>query len=290
VRHPFLQSRNAPLPGAFLLFPAPIFRYHTIKEVEEMSRIRPFRLAIALLLGLSLWLDPGTAAASKLILALGDASYLSAESVKAWTEADIEMTLGEYELGEFAVVILSNISYGAIPEPVQQGLNDFLGSGGSLLITGGPSSYGSGGYQAIADLLPFGIRAPQDWVARPFKPVIPLEPGNPILQGVTFQTIGSFNDLNPKPGAVELARYAGGRVVGGGPAGGLGAGAIYQSPLIAEQTVASGTVVGIAFDLGQEVRGAWPDGNLFVQNLLTYLVARSPLEPKPKEEGKGAGR
>lgn len=255
-----------------------------------MSRVRSIRVLLGLVLGLSLWLRPGAAAASKLVLALGDASYLSPGDVQAWTGADVELALGEYELNEFAVVILSNISYDAIPEPVQQGLNGFLGSGGSLLITGGPSSYGSGGYQAIADLIPFQIRAPQDWVAHPFKAVIPLEPGNPILQGVTFQTIGSFNDLNPKPGAVEIAKYAGGRVVGGGAAGGLGAGAVYQSPLIAEQTVASGTVVGIAFDLGQEVGGGWPDGNLFVQNLLTYLVARSPLEPKPKEEEKGAGR
>lgn len=252
-----------------------------------MSRIRSVRLAIALLLGLSLGLQPGTAAASKLILALGDTSYLSAESVKAWTEADVETTLGEYELGEFALVILSNISYGAIPEPVQQGLTDFLGQGGSLLITGGPSAYGSGGYQSIADLVPFEIRAAQDWIARPFKPVIPQQPGHPILQGVTFQTVGSFNDLNPKPGALEIATYAGGRVVGGGPASGLGAGAVYQSPLIAEQTAGAGTVVGIAFDLGQEVRGGWADGDRFVQNLLTYLVARSPLEPKPKEEEKG---
>lgn len=255
-----------------------------------MSRIRSIRMLLALVLGVSLWLRPGAAAASKLVLALGDASYLSPADVKAWTDADVETTLGEYELLEFAVVILSNISYAAIPEPVQQGLTDFLGQGGSLLITGGPSAYGSGGYQSMADLIPFEIRAPQDWIARPFKPVIPIQPGSPILQGVTFQTIGSFNDLNPKPGAMEIARYAGGRVVGGGAAGGLGAGAVYQSPLIAEQTVGSGTVLGIAFDLGQEVGGGWPDGNLFVQNLLTYLVGRSPLEPKPKEEGKEEGK
>jgi hypothetical protein len=240
---------------------------------------------MAVLLGLSLWLHPGVAAASKLILALGNASYISPEAVKAWTGADVEMVLGEYELEEFAVVILSNISYAAIPETVRIGLSDFLGRGGSLLITGGPSSYGSGGYQAIAQLLPFEIRAPDDWRARPFKAVIPIQPDSPILQGVTFQTIGSFNDLNPKPGAVEIARYAGGRVVGG-----FRGGAVYQSPLIAEQTAGSGTVVGIAFDLGQEVQGGWPDGSLFMQNLLTYLVSRSPLEPKLDEQGKGEGR
>lgn len=247
-----------------------------------MSRIRPIQLMIAALTGVILWLHPGTAFASKLILALGDATYLPAGPVKAWTGADVEMVLGEYEMEEFAVVILSNTSYAAIPETVRHGLADFLGRGGSLLITGGPSSFGSGGYEAMADLIPFGIRAQQDWIARPFKPVIPLLPENPIIQGVTFQTIGNFNDLNPKPGAVEIARYAGGRVVGG-----LGGGAIFPSPLIAEQAVGAGTVVGIAFDLGQEVRGGWTDGDLFLQNLLSYLVGRSPIEPKPREETKG---
>ncbi len=250
-----------------------------------MSSIRPIRMLTILVLGLSLTLRPGTAIASKLILALGDASYLSPASVKDWTGADVELVLGEYEVNEFAVVIFSNISYAAIPEPARQGLADFLGSGGSLLITGGPNAYGSGAYQPIADILPFKIYAEQDWRAHPFKAVIPLQPENPILQGVTFRTIGNFNDLNPKAGAVELGRYAGGRVVGG-----FGAGAVYQSPLIAEQTVGSGTVVGIAFDLGQELQSGWADGNLFLQNLLTYLVSRSPLEPHPKEEGKGGRR
>jgi hypothetical protein len=247
-----------------------------------MSRIGSVRVLLAVLLGLTLWLYPGVAGASKLVLALGDSSYLSPQAVKAWTGAEVEMVLGEYEIVEFAVVILSNVPYGGLPAPVREGLADFLSRGGSLLITGGPNSYGSGGYQAIADLLPFEIRAEQDWRARPFKPVIPLEPENPILQGVTFQSVGNFNDLNPKPGAVELAKYAGGQTATGG--------AVYQSPLIAEQSVGGGTVVGIAFDLGQEVRGGWADSGRFLQNLLGYLVARSPLEPKPKEEERGGLR
>lgn len=250
-----------------------------------MSPIRAIRMLMVLVLGLSLTLRPGTAIASKLVLALGDASYLSPASVTAWTGADVELVLGEYEVDEFAVVILSNISYAAIPEPVRQSLSDFLGRGGSLLITGGPNGYGSGGYQPIADILPFQIYAEQDWRAHPFKAVIPLQPGHPILQGVTFRTVGNFNDLNPKAGAVELGRYAGGRVVGG-----FRGGAVFQSPLIAEQTAGSGTVVGIAFDLGQEVQSDWADGSLFLQNLLTYLVSRSPLEPQPKEEEKRGGR
>ncbi len=246
-----------------------------------MAWIRPIRVMMSALLSLILCLHPGAAAASKLILALGDNTYIPAEAVKASTGAEVRQELGEHELVEFAVVILSNIPYAALPGAVQGGLNEFLGRGGSLLITGGPNAYGSGGYQAIASFIPFEIRAEQDWRAVPFKPVLPLQAGHPILEGVTFQSVGALNDLNPKPGGVEIAQYSGGRTTRG---------ARFPSPLIAEQQVGSGTVLGIAFDLGQEVRSGWSDGSRFVQNLLAYLVARSPLEPKPEEEGKAPGR
>lgn len=240
-----------------------------------MSRISPMRALVGVLVGLSLSLSPATAGADKLILALGDDSYIAGKAIEG---AEVKKELGEYELVEFAVVILSNVSYGGLPGVVQGGLSEYLGRGGSLLITGGPNAYGSGGYQAVADLLPFEIRASQDWRAVPFKPVIPRQPGHPILEGVTFPSVGTFNDLNPRAGAVEIAQYAGGRTA---------AGARYESPLIAERRVGKGTVVGIAFDLAQEVRGGWADGGRFVRNVVAYLVALSPLEPKPREEKPG---
>ncbi|MCI0483664.1 MAG: hypothetical protein L0Y78_03670 [candidate division NC10 bacterium] len=252
-----------------------------------MSRVHPIRTLVVMLVGLTLSLHPAAAEAAKLILALGDDSYIPSDVVQG---AEVKKELGEYELVEFAVVILSNVSYGGLPSAVQRGLSEYLGRGGSLLITGGPNAYGSGGYQAIADVLPFEVRAEQDWTARPFKPVIPLQPGHPILEGVTFRTVGNFNDLNPKPGAVEIAQYAGGglgRGVGGGPGGLIGG--TFQSPMIAEQRVGQGTVLGVAFDLGQEVRSGWPDGTRFVRNLLNYLAALSPLEPKPREKERGGG-
>ncbi|MFQ5846405.1 MAG: hypothetical protein ACE5IQ_01885 [Candidatus Methylomirabilales bacterium] len=245
-----------------------------------MPRISLLRVAMGVLLGLILWVQPA-AAASKLILALGDGSYIRSGAVKGWTGAEVKRGLGKYELVEFAVVILSNISYGGLPEAVRGGLSEYLSRGGSLLITGGPNAYGSGGYQAMADLIPFEIRGERDWRAVPFKPVIPLQTGHPILSGVTFQTVGNFNDLNAKPGAAEIAQYAG---------GGTAQGAQFASPLIVEQSVGQGTVVGVAFDLGQEVRGGWADGTRFVRNLLTYLVERSPLKPKPREGYRGGRR
>lgn len=249
-----------------------------------MSRISPIRALVGVLVGLYLSLHPASAGAAKLILALGDDSYIPSNAIQG---AEVKKELGEYELVEFAVVVLSNVSYGGLPAAVQGGLSEYLSRGGSLLITGGPNAYGSGGYQAMADILPFEIRADQDWTARPFKPVLPLQPGHPILEGVTFRTVGNFNDLNPSPAAVEIAQYAGGglgRGIGGGP-GRIGG--TFPNPMVAERRVGQGTVVGVAFDLGQEVRGGWADGSRFGQNLVNYLVALSPLEPKPREKERG---
>ena len=246
-----------------------------------MSRTTLRRLLIGLVLGLGLSPHPAAAAEpSKLVLALGDDSYLSAEAVRAWTNAEVNGELGERELLEFAVVVLSNIPYDAVPAAVREGLPEFVSKGGSLLITGGPNSFGSGGYQAIATLVPFQFLGTNDWHAFPFQPVFPLQKNHPIFQGVTFRLMGTFNDLNPKPGAVLLAEYAGGRVATGA--------AFFQSPLIAEQQVGQGTVVGVTLDLGREVNG-WEDGNRFVQNLLVYLVDRSPLTPKPEEDNEKEG-
>ncbi|MGH7371907.1 MAG: hypothetical protein ACREJK_08710, partial [Candidatus Methylomirabilales bacterium] len=115
-----------------------------------------------------------------------------------------------------------------------------------------------------------------------FKAVILLQPDHPILAGVTFQTVGILNDLNPKKsGAVEIARYAGGATFD--PSGRV-IGSRFPSPLIAEQRGDQGTVLGIAFDVGREVRAGWTDGPRFLQNVLTYLVRRSPLKPRTGEE------
>jgi hypothetical protein len=53
---------------------------------------------------------------------------------------------------------------------------------------------------------------------------------------------------------------------------------------VAEAGVGSGAVVGVAFDLGAEVRGGWGAGPQFVRNIVKYLVDRSPLVPKPRKK------
>lgn len=224
-----------------------------------MLRTKPIYMLISLLLGIGLWSYAWAAEPSKRILALGDGSYLPGEVMGG----EVTRELGDRKLMDFAVVILSNVSYQQLPGALRERLTAFLNQGGSLLITGGSNAYGSGGYQPMAPLIPFEIRTSEDWRAVPFKEVIPLETGHPILQGVTFRPVGWFNDLNPKPGVTEIAQYAGGKTG-------------YPSPLIAEQQVGQGTVLGVAFNLGQEVQSGWADGNRFVRNILTYLTTRSP--------------
>ncbi len=228
------------------------------------------RLGLALLMILVV---AGPAAAAepppKLVLALGDTSYLS-EDAAAQAGAALRTELGEFGLDEYSLLVLANVPLAAVPGEIREGLPDFLSKGGSLLLTGGPGAFGSGGYEAIASSLPFGLRGGADWRANPFKPVLLLESGHPIFAGVSFPTIGAFNDLNPRPGASELAQY---------PGGGK-----FVSPLIAEAGVGSGAVVGVAFDLGAEIRGGWAAGSKFAQNLVKYLVDRSPLVPKPRKK------
>jgi hypothetical protein len=209
-----------------------------------------------------------------MVLALGDASYLSRDAALA-AGAVLRTERGEFDLEEYSLVVLGNMPFGAIPTEIRDGLPDFLSKGGSLLVTGGPAGFGSGGYEAIAPLLPFALRGGADWRANPFKPVLLLQPGHPIFSGVSFPTVGTFNDLNPRPEAAELAQYQGGRTVSG---------ARFSSPLVAELGVGSGVVLGVAFDLGAEVRAGWGGGPQFARNLVQYLVDRSPLRPRPRQK------
>lgn len=231
-------------------------------------------LAVALMLVAAV--DPALAAEElpKMVLALGDASYLTRDAVAA-AGAVLRTERGDFALDEYSLIVLGNVPLGAVPSEIRDGLPDFLSKGGSILVTGGPGGFGSGGYEALAPLLPFGLRGGADWRANPFKPVLLLQPGHPIFSGVAFPTIGAFNDMNPRPGAAELAQYQGGATA---------AGARFASPLVAELGVGSGVVLGVAFDLGAEVRGGWEGGPQFARNLMRYLVDRSPLTPRPRQK------
>ena len=253
-------------------------------------RPRPFIIILGFLLTIGYL--PGSAAAqsARMILALGSPGFLDDQSIQAATGAEVKRDLDRFQLKDFSVVVLANIAFPALPEPVRQGLTQYVNDGGSLLITGGPQSFGSGGYDAVAPLIPFQIRSAGDWRFTPFRSPVPLQPGHPILAGVTFITVGNLNDMNPRGDASEILRAAGGgsaagRVTGavpvptplGAPGTGPIGGGSYPYPLIAELTVGAGRVIGIALDLNEF--SGMPDRDLFVGNTIGYLVRASRIAP-----------
>ncbi len=217
-------------------------------------------LALGLVLALSL---PGIAMAGqaqKMIVALGNTGFINAGSLKGALGAEIVTDLGQTKVKEISVIVLANIAYGSLPGPVQQELEGYVNEGGALLLTGGSQAFGSGGYQAVSQIVPFLIRGSGDWRSFPFKPPVAVQSGHPIVAGVTFQSVGNLNDMNPRPGANEILRSAGGQ-------------GAYPAPLIAEATSGLGRVIGVAFDLNEF--SGMQDRDLFVRNTLAYLLAAS---------------
>ena len=234
-------------------------------------------LALGLLLTFTWVSCLAEAQSAPLILALGNTGFLDVKGIRAMG-ADVRTDLGDYALRDFSVVVLANIAFPALPGPVQQGLVQYVTDGGAVLITGGPQSFGGGGYNAVAAIIPFQIRSESDWHAIPFRPPVPIQPGHPILAGVEFITVGNINDMNPRPGAVEILQAAGGgsaaaRAPG---AGGVGGGS-YPYPLIDELSVGAGRVIGIAFDLNEFA--GMRDRDLFVRNTIGYLLTASRIVP-----------
>jgi hypothetical protein len=217
-----------------------------------------------------------SAQSPRMILALGNTGFLDPAAVQAATGAVVKTNLETFQLKDFAVVVLANLALAALPGPVQQGLVQYANNGGAVLITGGAQSFGSGGYQAVASILPFEIRSTPDWRFTPFRPPVPVQPGHPILAGVTFIPVGALNDLNPRPDVMEILQAAGGgsaarRAQGAGGAGG----GSFPYPLIAESAAGAGRVIGIAFDLNEFA--GMPDRDLFVRNTIMYLLAASRM-------------
>lgn len=235
-------------------------------------------VGIGLLLALGCLPSVAVAQSARMILALGSTGFLDPRSIQAATGAEVQRDLGKFQLKDFSVIVLANIAFSALPDPVQQGLVEYVSAGGAVLITGGSQSFGSGGYQAVAPIIPFQIRSAGDWRFTPFRPPVPIQPGHPILAGVTFITVGNLNDMNPRADATEILQAAGGgsaaaRAQGTGGAGG----GSYLYPLIAELSVGAGRVIGIALDLNEFA--GMPDRDLFVKNTIGYLLNASRIGP-----------
>jgi len=217
-----------------------------------------------------------SAQSPRMILALGNTGFLDPAAVQAATGAVVKTNLETFQLKDFAVVVLANLALAALPGPVQQGLIQYANDGGAVLITGGAQSFGSGGYQAVASILPFEIRSTTDWRFTPFRPPVPVQPGHPILAGVTFIPVGALNDLNPRPDVMEILQAAGGGSAARRAQGARGAGGgSFSYPLIAEVAAGAGRVIGIAFDLNEFA--GMPDRDLFVRNTIAYLLAASRM-------------
>ena len=241
------------------------------------------RARLALIFGLLLFLgclfSPAAAQAprpsSPMILALGSTSWLNASDIQAATGAVVKQDMGQFQLKDFSVIVLANVAFAGLPGPVQQGLVEYVTNGGAVLITGGSQSFGSGGYQAVASIIPFQIRTTSDWRPTPFRPPVPIQPGHPILAGVTFLTVGAVNDMNPRPDASEILQTAGGGSAAGRAAGSSGGGGFFPLPLIAEVGAGAGRVIGIASDLNDFA--GMRDRDLFVRNTIGYLQRASRM-------------
>ncbi len=238
-----------------------------------MGARRVMLTAVLVTFGFLAWV--GAAQSPRMILALGSAGFLNRADIQAVTGAEVKQDMERFELKDFAVIVLANVAYATLPAAVQQGLVQYVNGGGTVLITGGSQSFGSGGYQAVASILPFQVRSASDWRATPFRFPVVLQPSHPIMAGVSFISVGTLNDLNPHPGATEILQAAGGGSAG--RVGGVGGGS-YPYPLIAEVASGAGRVLGVAFDLNEF--GGMRDRDLFVRNTIGYLLAASRTQAR----------
>ncbi|MDH7499863.1 MAG: glutamine amidotransferase [candidate division NC10 bacterium] len=198
-----------------------------------------------------------------LILSLGDDQYLPKGAIQGGTGAQFLSELGSRKLEEVQLVILSNLDYLSLPAPLRDGLVEHVRKGGSLLITGGNRSFGSGGYgkTKLEEILPFAILYPRDWVPTRRGLVEPVAPNHPALSGLDvlkMPYVGTFNNLALAPGSTLIAQLA----------------ILYRQPLMAERSVGNGLCFGIAFDM-REISGQWAEKDQFSLNLIRYLLRRS---------------
>lgn len=204
-------------------------------------------------------------AEAPLILSLGEDSYLPKSAIEASTGAKFIEEMGENKLGQIQLVILSNIDFSSLPGLLQNGLPDYVRSGGALLITGGARSYGNGGYgnSNLAAILPFQILYPQDWQPTRVGAMVPVDKGHPVFRGVDFlktPLVNQLNNLGRQPESHGIAMFS----------------KFDQQPLIAERNAGKGTVFSIAFNMA-EICSIWPQGNQFCLNLIEYLLQKSAM-------------
>jgi hypothetical protein len=252
-------------------------------------------------------------AREKIILSLGGDQFIPKAAIEATASARFRGDLkGLQYLDEVSVIVLADIAYAQLPPVLQASLVQWVELGGGLLVTGGNSSFGLGGYAEtpLGGILPLRPDM-RDYTNHPFFPAYVLVESHPIFAGVTTASMANFNETAVAGDGTLLLEYrgaskgagAGGGMTGSGAAfggtgagvpGGVGTGGIPNlnigaantqgglqgggqrpRPLIAERRQGQGTVLAIALDMN--ATGEWRDRDLLAANAIRYLLGRSAL-------------
>jgi hypothetical protein len=186
---------------------------------------------LAAVLGIALG-SPGLAqipmlpplAPQQVILSLGNDQFVPRATIEVTTGARIQSDFrGLRFLDEVSVIILADMPFAQLPPLLQTSLTQWVELGGSLLVTGGNSAFGSGGYAgtALGTILPLQPIS-SDRTQHTFSPTYVLNPSHPIFTGVTTTTMANFNETTVAGDASLLLEYRGvskGGAVGAGLTG-----------------------------------------------------------------------
>ncbi len=168
----------------------------------------------------------GQQSGSRIILSFGNDQFIPKAAIEAVTGARFQSDFrGLRFLDEASVIVLADIAFGQLPPLLQSSVVQWVELGGTLLVTGGSSSFGFGGYAGtpLGSLLPL-LAGNSDKLGHGFSPTYVLSPGHPLFAGVTTTTMANFNETTLAGDAGLLLEYRGVSKGGFAGAGMTGAG------------------------------------------------------------------
>ena len=117
----------------------------------------------------------------------------------------------EKELSEYDVVVMSDVNYSSIKESGLAAVESFVKKGGSLLVLGGPFTYGAGKYEGtvFADILPVETTGPFDikWEKKGVS--FSMAKDHPILKDLDLQApphVYWTHETRLKPDGVQVLK------------------------------------------------------------------------------------
>ncbi len=161
----------------------------------------------------------GQQSGPRIILSFGNDQFIPKAAIEAVTGARFQSDFhGLRFLDEASVIVLADIAFGQLPPILQSSLVQWVELGGTLLVTGGSSSFGFGAYAGtpLGSILPL-LAGNSDKLGHGFSPTYVLNPGHPLFAGVTTATMANFNETTVAQDANLLLEYRG--VSKGGAAG-----------------------------------------------------------------------